>query len=305
MKNLRPQPVLAAGFTPEVWGRPVPAPPAIRTRRPRSSGLPASEGSDAAVLLDRCFGELVRYYRHSCCGRLCQGIVHRMNTPLQVLFFQMELLEQKSLEELKILPEIGHPADDKLQTLHRYRMEKLRQFRQELENLQELAHNLVRQGGHEEVEDAVPLDLNELYRLELELYQFHPFFRHGVEKHFSFQEDLPPVHGHYLDFSQSFRNLLDNALEAMEGAARRRLTVMTAMEGGQLLLQLGDTGPGIPPEVAPRIFEPSFTTKRSGDHDHAGLGLFMARRLLAPYGGEIRVDSVPGETWVTVALPVK
>jgi signal transduction histidine kinase len=110
---------------------------------------------------------------------------------------------------------------------------------------------------------------------------------------------------HYLDFSQSFRNLLENALEAMEGAARRRLTVVTAFAGGQRLLQLGDTGPGIPPEVAPRIFEPFFTTKRSGDNGHAGLGLFMARRLLAPYGGEIRVDSVPGETWVTLTLPVQ
>jgi len=305
LKDLRPQAVLAAGFTPEVRGRPVPAPPASRTRRPGASGLPASEFPDAAVLLDRCFGELVRYYRYSCCGRLCQGLVHRMNTPLQVLFFQMELLEQKSLEELKILPEIGHPAGDKLQTLHRYRVQKIRQFRQELENLQELARNLVRQGAHEEVEDAMPLDLNELYRLELELYQSHPLFRHGVEKHFSFQEDLPPVHGHYLDFSQSFRNLLDNALEAMEGGARRRLTVVTAFEGDQRLLQLGDTGPGIPPEVAPRVFEPFFTTKRNGENDHAGLGLFMARRLLAPYGGEIRVDSVPGETWVTLTLPVK
>jgi two-component system, NtrC family, sensor kinase len=305
LKDLLPQAVLAAGFTPEVRVRAVPAPPASRTRRPRASGLPASEFSDAAVLLDRCFGELVRYYRHSSCGRLCQGLVHRMNTPLQVLFFQMELLEQKSLEELQILPEIGHPAGDKLQTLHRYREEKLRQFRQELETLQKLARTLFRHAAYEEAEDAMPLDLNELCRLELELYQSHSLFKHGVEKHFSFQEDLPPVPGHYLDFSQSFRNLLDNALEAMEGAARRRLTVVTALEGGQLLLQLGDTGPGIPPEVAPRIFEPFFTTKRNGENDHAGLGLFMARRLLAPYGGEIRLDSVPGETWVTVALPVK
>ena len=49
-----------------------------------------------------------------------------MNTPLQVLFFQMELLGEKILEELKILPEIGHPAGDKLQTLHRYRVQKIR-----------------------------------------------------------------------------------------------------------------------------------------------------------------------------------
>jgi two-component system, NtrC family, sensor kinase len=304
-KDLRPPIVLAAGVTPAARRRPVPAPPASRTRRPRASGLPADAFADAAALLDRCFGELVRYYRYSGCGRLCRGIVHQMNTPLQVLFFQMELLEQKSLEELKILPAIGLPAGDQLLTLHHYRVQKIRQFRQELENVQKLTRNLVRQGANEEAEDAVPLDLNELYRQELELYQSHPLFKHGVEKHFSFQEGLPPVHGHYLDFSQSFRNFLDNALEAMEGAARRRLTVVTAIEAGLRLLHLGDTGPGVPPEVAPRIFEPFFTTKRNGANDHAGLGLFMARRLLAPYGGEIRVDSVPGETWVTLTLPVR
>ena len=92
----------------------------------------------------------------------------------------------------------------------------------------------------------------------------HPLFKYGVEKHFSFQEDLPPVHGHYLDFSQSFRNLLENALEAMEGAARRRLTVVTAFAGGQRLLQLGDTGPGIPPEVAPGSSSPSLPPRGTG-----------------------------------------
>ena len=249
--------------------------------------------------------ELVRYYRHSGCGRLCQGLAHRMNTPLQVLFFQLELLEQKSLEELKILAELNHPAGDQLQTLHRYRAEKLRQFRQELQNIQELTRNLIRHEAHEEVETPLPLDLNELYRRELDLYQSHPFFKHDVEKHFSFQEDLPPVYGHYIDFSQSFRNLLDNALETMEGSVRRHLTVVTALEDGRRLLHLGDTGPGIPPAVLPRIFEPFFTTKRDRANDHAGLGLFMARRLLAPYGGEIRVVSDSGETWVTVTLPVK
>ncbi len=304
MKDWHPQAVPRGGFTSEAMARPAPVKPAAPTRPRGPAILPAAEFPEAAALLERSLVELVRYYRHSGCGRLCQGLVHRMNTSLQVLFFQLELLEQKSLEELKILPELDHPAGDRLQTLHRYRAQKLRQFRQELQNIQELTRNLVRHGSHEEVETPLPLDLNELYRRELDLYQSHPFFKHGVEKQFSFQEDLPPAYGHYIDFSQSFRNLLDNALEAMEGSVRRRLTVVTSSEDGRRLLQLGDTGTGIPPAVLPRIFDPFFTTKRDRANGHAGLGLFMARRLLAPYGGEIRADSVPGETWVTVALPV-
>jgi signal transduction histidine kinase len=224
-----------------------------------------------------------------------------MNTPLQILSFQLELLEQKSQEERRILPEVRQPVGEKLQALQRYRLQKIRQFRLELENLQALARAIVLQGSYEDTEERLEIDLNELWRRELDLYQAQPFFKHRVEKRFHFQEGLPPIRGHYLDFSQSFRNLLDNALEAMEGAERRGLTVATSLEDGQRLLYLGDTGPGIPPEIIPRLFEPFFTTKKG----RAGLGLFMARRLLAPYGGEIRITSVPRETWVTVTLPIK
>ena len=87
---------------------------------------------------------------------------------------------------------------------------------------------------------------------------------------------------------------------AMEGAAAPQLTVATALQEGCRVLLVGDTGTGIPRETMPLIFEPFFTPRR----DHAGLGLFMVQRLLAPYGAEIRVESAPGATWVTVSLPV-
>jgi two-component system NtrC family sensor kinase len=304
MKDLRPPAIPAAGnlrkiepLAPEPSAGPVPplSPEAVRAPR-----LPSAE-----VLLDRSLRELVRFYRHSGCGQLCQGLAHRMNTPLQVLFFQLELLEQKSMEELKILPEIPHPAGERLQVLQQYRGRKLQQVRQELAKLQGLVRAIVWQGVHEEGEERLRIDLNELYRRELDLYLCQPFLKHQVEKQFHFQEGLPTLYGYYIDFSQSFRNLLDNALEAMEKADRPRLVVATALEKGRCLLRLGDNGSGIPPEIKSRIFEPFFTTKGDLRHDRAGLGLFMARRLLAPYGGEITVDSRPGETWVTVALPVK
>jgi len=274
--------------------------PAGQERGPKSFGAAGPESPLMEVVLDRYLSELVRYYRHSSCGRLSRGLIHRMNTPLQILSFQLELLEQKSQEERRILPEVRQPVGEKLQALQRYRLQKIRQFRLELENLQALARAIVLQGSYEDTEERLELDLNALCRRELDLYQSQPFFKHRVEKRFHFQGGLPPIRGHYLDFSQSFRNLLDNALEAMEGAERRILTVATYLEDGWRLLCLGDTGPGIPPEFLPRLLEPFFTTKKG----RAGLGLFMARRLLAPYGGEIRITSVPGKTWVTVALPV-
>ena len=261
----------------------------------------ASEDND---LLEQSYKELVRYYRHSSVGRRCLGLVHQMNTPLQVLSFQLDLLEQKAREELDLLthPPLADP--EPLVTLNHYRQAKFSQLRQELNRLQSITQNLVLQGAHEDAQEKFPLDLNQLCRQELELYQAQPFFKHQVTGEFHFQDGLPLFFGHYIDFSQSFRNLIDNSLEAMERTDPRRLTVVTACQDRRIMLRIGDTGVGIPPEDLPLIFQPFFTFRQPPGGDRAGLGLFMVRRLLAPYQAEIRVDSGPGGTWVTVSFPV-
>jgi signal transduction histidine kinase len=267
------------------------------------SSLPpdTSEGSE---VLERSFKELVHYYRHSSVGRRCLGIVHQMNTPLQVLSFQLDLLEQKAQEELDLLAESPLADAEPLMTLNHSRQAKFSQLRQELNRLQGISRSLVLQGVHEDAREKFPLDINELCRQELELYQTTPFFKHQVTGEFHFQDSLPLFSGHYIDFSQSFRNLIDNSLEAMAGTERRQLTVVTACRDRRMILRIGDTGVGIPPADLPRIFQPFFTTKQTPGGDRAGLGLFMVRRLLTPYQAEIRVDSDAGGTWVTVSFPV-
>ena len=235
-------------------------------------GLPALK-SVAGDLLERSLKELVRYYRHSAVGRRCQGIIHNLNAPLQVLSFQMELFEQRSGEEQEYLRELSSPAAEKLTALFAQRRQRFKQMRQELENLHNMTRRLYQQGTHEDLEDRVYLDFNRLIQDELALYQDNLFYKHQVQKHFSFQASLPPVYGSYIDFSQSFRNLVDNALEAMETAEIRRLVVETRRSGTQRLLRIGDTGGGIPAELAERIFEPFFTTKGNTDFPRAGLGL--------------------------------
>jgi signal transduction histidine kinase len=254
--------------------------------------------------LERSLQDLVRYYRHSAAGRRCHGIIHNLNAPLQVLSFQLELLEQKAAEEKQYLDDLSGPSAQKLLSLLNRRRHKLTQMRQEIDNLHARVRRLAHQGIHEDLEDRLYLDLNRVYQDELALYEDDLFFKHHVQKHYGFQTGLAPICGHYLDFGQSFRNLVDNALEAMANAKVRRLMVETKLAGKRRLLRVGDTGAGIPAGMAERIFEPFFTTKGSPEHPRAGLGLYMARRLLAPYGGEVQAESSAGETWVTVALPV-
>jgi two-component system NtrC family sensor kinase len=267
------------------------------------SSLPPSSPEDNEIL-ERSLQELARVYRHSSVGRRCLGIVHRMNTPLQVLSFQLDLLEQKAQEELDLITASPLAGAEPLITLNHYRQAKFSQMRRELNRLQDLARSLVLEGVHEDTQERFPLDLNQLFRQELELYQAQPFFKHQVTGEFHFQDDLPLFYGYYIDFSQSFRNLIDNSLEAMEGKDLRCLTVITACQDRRIVLRIGDTGVGIPAVDLPRIFQPFFTTKQTPAGARAGLGLFMVHRLLASYRAEIRVDSGPGGTWVTVSFPL-
>ncbi|GAB3905732.1 hypothetical protein GCM10027612_75810 [Microbispora bryophytorum subsp. camponoti] len=96
-------------------------------------------------------------------------------------------------------------------------------------------------------------------------------------------------------------NLIDNALGAMDGTGT--LTLGTRRKDGYLIVEVGDTGHGIPPEVRPRIFEPFFTTKPVGEG--TGLGLDISYRIVVnKHHGDIRVDSRPGDTRFRVFLPV-
>jgi len=266
----------------------------------------ATHGSpeSADEVVDRCLNELVRYYRHSTVGRRCTGVIHNMNTPLQVISFTLELLEQKTREEAALLAELVNPSAPHLQALHEYRDQKLKQLHEEVDKLRDMIHRIALQSIHEGEEEQCFLDLNQIFQDELELYLADPFFKHRVEKEFDFASALPPIHGHYVDFSQICRHLVDNALEAMADSERRVLTVTTALQKNCRVLRVGDTGTGISPGDQARLFQPFFTTRSTADRPRAGLGLFMAQRLLGPYKGQISLESHPGQTWVTVCLPV-
>lgn len=124
---------------------------------------------------------------------------------------------------------------------------------------------------------------------------------HGIEVVKDFDRGLPPVPVYAAELNQVWTNLIDNAIGAMNGAGT--LTIRTAREGERMLVEIGDTGSGIPPEVQKRIFEPFFTTKPVGQG--TGLGLDIAWRIVVnKHHGDLRVESVPGDTRFQVRLPL-
>jgi signal transduction histidine kinase len=115
-----------------------------------------------------------------------------------------------------------------------------------------------------------------------------------------YEEDLPRIWSSAGELNQVWTNLIDNAIDAVEGNGN--IKVRTSRENDRIIVEVVDDGSGIPEEIHSRIFDPFFTTKEIGEG--TGLGLDIVRRIVAGHGGEITFHSEPGETRFTVLLPV-
>jgi signal transduction histidine kinase len=123
----------------------------------------------------------------------------------------------------------------------------------------------------------------------------------GVTIARDYDRSLPRVPMHGAELNQVWTNLIDNAADALDG--KGTLTVRTRRDGESAVVEIIDDGPGIPPDVLPRVFEPFFTTKDVGKG--TGLGLDIAHRIVTEgHHGTLRATSRPGDTRLSVRLPL-
>jgi signal transduction histidine kinase len=116
-----------------------------------------------------------------------------------------------------------------------------------------------------------------------------------------YDRSLPRIPCYPGELNQVWTNLIDNAVSAMGAAGT--LTVSTSRDRDYLVVEIGDTGPGVPAEIQNRIFEPFFTTKPVGEG--TGLGLDISWRIVVnTHHGDLKVESVPGDTRFRVRLPL-
>ena len=126
--------------------------------------------------------------------------------------------------------------------------------------------------------------------------------RDGVTVVREYSAGIPRIDAYAGELNQVWTNLIDNALDAMDGTGTLRLA--TRVEEDAVVVEIGDTGPGMAPPVAARAFEAFYTTKDVGKG--TGLGLDIARRIVVErHGGTITIDSRPGDTVLRVRLPVR
>lgn len=143
------------------------------------------------------------------------------------------------------------------------------------------------------------VDVHEGLEDTLRLFSYK--LKHGVEVRRHYDATLPKICAYGSELNQVWTNLVDNAIDAMDG--RGILDIKTVCDGKSARIEIIDSGAGIPPEVQSRIFEPFFTTKSVGKG--SGLGLETVRRIVENrHHGAITVDSAPGRTCFAVCLPL-
>ncbi len=225
--------------------------------------------------------QLLQAEKLSSLGLLAAGLAHEVNTPITGISSYTQML-------LKQTPE----SDNRKPILEKIEKQTFRAA----EIVNGLL-NFARMNGAE-FED---LDVNQLIQESLSLLD-HQLRQNRINVEASLDRTLPPIYGNSGKLQQVFINLFLNARDAMSSGGD--LKVRTAMNDHMVIVDIQDTGVGISEENIKRIYDPFFTTKRSGKG--TGLGLAVTYGIIQEHGGRIFVDSAPGAgTHFRLKLPTR
>ncbi|HEY0077538.1 MAG TPA: ATP-binding protein [Pyrinomonadaceae bacterium] len=229
---------------------------------------------------------LIRTEKLAAAGTLAAGVAHEVNNPLASISSLIQILQTRP-------PSSG--ADDETQEILRLISTQIARITQVLREMMEFART--------RPPARAPLEVARIVEASLRLASFDKTFKH-LRIETDFDRDAPLVSADADQLQQVFLNLLLNARDAMpEGGDLQIRTRFDAL-GGELFVEIADTGVGIAPEQRPHVFDPFYTTKSAGAG--TGLGLAVCYRIVTAHGGRIEIDSNNGRgTKVSVVLPVQ
>jgi signal transduction histidine kinase len=264
---------------------------------------------DTDTLLDviaRVLGEAERRHlvrkleeaeRFAALGRLAASVGHEINNPLTCVSINVDT----ATSELGRLLRAGQP-DPRLHEVLGGFMEMFQESRAALDRIRDVVRDLQRLSRGPEARRS-KFSINEVLDESLGMARNQIQHRAAVRKRYG---DLPAVFGDRSAIGQVLLNLLLNAVQSLPHGRADGNEIRLATwreEGGDVVVEVADTGAGIPTHVLPHIFDPFFTTKPVGEG--TGLGLAVSSRIVADHGGRIDVDSVPGEgSSFRMVLPV-
>ncbi len=179
---------------------------------------------------------------------------------------------------------------------------EMERIAEELEHSSARISDLIRAIKEYSYMDQGPLqEVDIQHSIETTLTIMHHKLKRGIAVTRDYAPGLPKVLASGSELNQVWTNLIDNAADAMNGNGK--LAIRVVRENDFLLVEIADSGPGIPPDVKSRIFDPFFTTKSVGEG--TGLGLDVVNRIIKNVRGQISVTSVPGDTRFQVRIPIQ
>jgi PAS domain S-box-containing protein len=260
-----------------------------RTVRASASPLYDAENKISGVIMSarditvekKLENQLIQSERLAAMGQMIGGFAHELNNPLTSVLGVTELLQDEETSE---------PIRKNLNILQQ-------QARRAVEIVQNLLYF-----SRPPAPGRSVINVNELVQRTLHL-QAYSLRKNNITVDFLPEQSLPAVNGDPHQIMQVFLNLVMNAEQAIrEVRDRGTLLIRVGKTDGSVAVVFQDDGPGIPPEVAPNIFDPFYTTKRPGRG--TGLGLSICKAILREHGGNVEAASLPvGGAVFTVTLP--
>ena len=254
-------------------------------------------------------GQLVQSERIHQLGQLVAGVIHELNNPLTIVNANLHVLDEyiRHLMQLIALyeaagvssPEITACAEEIDLPYLQKDLPRILSSCQEGANRARSLVDELRRFSSANSPEVGPVDLrgilNSTVRLVESSYRNRVEFKLEIDK-------LPPVMGITGQLQQVLMNLLINACQSIK--ERGVIHLRSRAEEGCAVIEVVDSGEGIPADVLPRIFEPYFSTK--SPTDGTGLGLPISKRIVEKHGGRLDVVSVPGQgTTFTIVLPIE
>ncbi len=286
----------------------------VRPKDPATLDMMTSLGSQLGQFIERhqMRARVVQSEKLASLGMLSAGVAHEINNPLAYIANNLAVLERDLRFLLEILDLYGR-GHDGFEAARPDLAREVARLADEFdlayvkENLGKLLHS-TRQGvkrvadivqnlrGFARLDRAAvdQANVHEAIRTALDMIRGR-IDRRGITIEERFGDDVPEVAGSPAQLNQVFLNLLVNALQAIETTHRPdgRITITTAADDEDVVVEVADNGCGIPVDVLPQIFDPFFTTKAVGDG--TGLGLSITHGMVHDQGGRLEVESEPGQ----------
>jgi two-component system, NtrC family, sensor kinase len=243
--------------------------------------------------------QLVHADRLATLGTLVAAVSHEINNPLQAVLGNTQLALMDLDEFHQCLPYPSNDSGcDSLKTLFGNMGNNLKEIHRGAQRLVEII-KLLKDFGKKETGRIERFPVIRPIREALAI--MHPKLKNSVTTEIQVPVDAM-VQGDRQQFSQIFINLVHNAFDALNGKAGKVVISAESDQLGQLIIDIKDSGLGIPEEVIPNIFEPFFTTK--GEKEGTGLGLFITRQLIEKHQGSIQAVRHDGQgAWFRITFP--